>query len=391
MAPFSGVLEVKPFKAAVSDSALEDFKQLLRLSKVGPATLENSSQADSAYGLSRDWTEKAKDYWLNKYDWRKTEERINSFENYKATITGEDGENLDIHFLALRSSKPDAVPVVLLHGWPGSVLEFLGMLDLARNKYKSEDLPYTFIVPSLPGYAYSSGPSMKSESTCETMAYFVDKLMVGLGFGSGYIAQGGDIGSFVSRILGAQYESCKAVHVNFNIMQPPEGEASKDITAMEMKGLERAGQFNEQGSSYAMEHGQRPATIGLVLSTSPLALLIWIGEKYLEWVDDHLSLDHILDSVSLYWFTDSFPRAIYPYRQFFGPKPKAITKAYYIGKPMGYSWFPREIAPMPLGWVRTTGNLVWHKSHEKGGHFAALERPQDLLDDVEEFVKAVWK
>jgi pimeloyl-ACP methyl ester carboxylesterase len=145
---------------------------------------------------------------------RKTEARINSFDNYTASIEGEDGESLDIHFIALQSTKPKAVPIVLLHGWPGSPLEFLGLLDLARNKYKQpSDLPYTFIVPSLPGYAFSSGPSSKSESTCETMAYVVDKLMTGLGFGgSGYVAQGGDIGSFVARILGAGYESCKAVH-----------------------------------------------------------------------------------------------------------------------------------------------------------------------------------
>jgi pimeloyl-ACP methyl ester carboxylesterase len=124
-----------------------------------------------------------------------------------------------MHFIALRSAKSDAVPVVLLHGWPGSPLEFLGMLDLARNKYKSEDLPYTFIVPSLPGYAYSSGPSLKTESTNETMAYFVDKLMVGLGFGNGYIAQGGDIGSFVARILAARHEACKAAHSQYKSLR----------------------------------------------------------------------------------------------------------------------------------------------------------------------------
>lgn len=116
-----------------------------------------------------------------------------------------------------------------------------------------------------------------------------------------------------------------------------------------------------------------------------------IGEKFLDWVDEPLSLDQILDSVSLYWFTETFPRAIYPYRQFFGPAPEAIPLKHYVDKPLGYSCFPAEIAPIPKAWVATTGNLVWYKRHEKGGHFAAMERPQHLLQDIEEFVAAVWK
>ena len=144
---------------------------------------------------------------------RKTEARINSFDNFKATIDGQDGSVSEMHFIALKSHKANAIPIVLLHGWPGSPLEFLDMLDLARTQYKPDQLPYTFIVPSLPGYGFSAGPSLTEESNCESMAYAIDKLMVGLGFGKGYVAQGGDIGSFVARILAARYEACKAVHL----------------------------------------------------------------------------------------------------------------------------------------------------------------------------------
>jgi hypothetical protein len=193
-------------------------------------------------------------------------------------------------------------------------------------------------------------------------------------------------------------------------MPPPEGVANEDINQAEFQGLARAGAFGAQGDAYAREHGQRPATIGLLLSTSPLALLIWyvineliqslrasltvsnrIGEKFLDWVDEPLTTDQILDSVSLYWFTETFPRAIYPYRQFFGPSPEAISSKHYVDKPLGYSWYPKEIAPIPQAWVKMTGNLVWYKQHDKGGHFAALERPKEMLEDVEAFVKAVWK
>ncbi|CAK1356652.1 unnamed protein product [Cercospora beticola] len=391
MATFSGSLDVRPFQVSVSEEAISDFKQLLSLSKIGPATFENATKPSQTYGLSRAWVENARETWLSKYDWRKTEARINSFENFKATVAGADGDEVDMHFIALRSTKANAIPVVLLHGWPGSPLEFLGVLEAARAKYDASDFPYTFLVPSLPGYGFTTGPSLQKESNCESMAELVNALMVGLGFGGGYVAQGGDIGSFVARILGATYEGCKAVHINFALMPPPEGVSPDKIHPLELQGLERAGGFGAQGDAYAREHGQRPATIGLLLSTSPLALLIWIGEKFLEWVDEPLSLNDILDSVSLYWFTETFPRAIYPYRQFFGPTPEAIPLKHHVSKPLGYSWFPKEIAPIPKAWVATTGNLVWHKQHTKGGHFAAMEGPQVLLQDIEEFISAVWK
>lgn len=119
---------------------------------------------------------------------------------------------MDLHFIALRSAREDAVPVVLCHGWPGSPLEFLDLLDLARNKYSESELPYTFIVPSLPGYGFSGGPGLQSAPSSGLAAVVVNSLMVGLGFGAGYVAQGGDIGSFVARRLSAEYESCKAAH-----------------------------------------------------------------------------------------------------------------------------------------------------------------------------------
>lgn len=191
-------------------------------------------------------------------------------------------------------------------------------------------------------------------------------------------------------------------------MPPPQEVEAGDMNEEEIQGLGRAAAFGAQGDAYAREHGQRPATIGLLLSTSPLALLIWygslkgeqhrhdansfygrIGEKFLDWVDDALTLDQILDHVSLYWLTETFPRAIYPYRQFFGPSPEAIPLKHYVDKPLGYSWFPKEIAPIPKAWVNTTSNLVWYRQHTQGGHFAALERPKDLFKDIEDFINQI--
>ncbi|KAB8349429.1 hypothetical protein FH972_023456 [Carpinus fangiana] len=392
--PSKSNLKVSPFQAAVSEDALREFQDLIRLAKLGPRTFENTRGDDRKFGLQHDWATNAKDAWQNHYDWRKTEARINSVPNFKADVVDDDGDTYSIHFQALFSEKPDAQPLVFLHGWPGSFLEFGQILDLLKAKYSAADLPYHVVVPSLPGYGYSAGPSLKTNWATQDIARIVDKLMVGLGFGDGYIAQGGDLGSFTAQVLVAKHAACKASHVNFLFMAPPKDVSNDQISETEMKGLARAQWFSNGGDAYGREHGSRPATIGLVLSSSPWALFCWISEKFLEWTDQDPPLSSILDSVSLYWFTESFPRAIYPYRQYFDPAASEVfygSADYRTTKPLGYSWFPLELAPLPKAWVSTVGNLVWHKQHESGGHFAAMEKPKELLADIEDFVVTVNK
>lgn len=279
----------------------------------------------------------------------------------------------------------------MLHGWPGSFLEFLPILRLLKGKYTPQTLPYHVIVPSLPGYAYSSPPPLNRDFRLENCAEIMDKLMVGLGFSDGYVVQGGDIGSIVARVLGALQPRAKAVHLNFCIMPDPGNVPQTELNEVE-KGLLRAQKFHLLESSYALQHATKPSTIGLVLATNPLALLAWIGEKFLDWTDEDPPLDTILESVALYWLTECYPTSIWPYRQLFTP---GVIGAHenpdlHIKKPLGYSWFPKELAPIPRAWVATTGNLVFSRQHEHGGHFAALERPEVLLKDVEDFVAQVW-
>ncbi|TIA61200.1 alpha/beta-hydrolase [Aureobasidium pullulans] len=244
------------------------------------------------------------------------------------------------------------------------------MLTVIKKQYPNpEDLPYHIIVPSLPGYAFSSSPPIDRDFKADDMAPVMNALMVALGFGSGYIAQGGDLGSFIARQLGVENEECK---VNLYQLPAPSNASSLPISQTEKLGLERAKAFTETGSAYAREHGTRTATIGLVLSSSPLALLTWIGEKFLEWTDADPTLDEILDSM-------------------FGPGAAKPRFAHPSSKPQGYSYFPKEISPTPVSWVKETGNFVHTASHEEGGHFAAMEKPEVLWGDVEEFVKAAWK
>ena len=341
---------------------------------------------------------------------RKHEDDINSFPHFWANVPAFDS-TIGIHFVALFSQKPDAVPLLLLHGWPGSFLEFLGILRILRERYPDpKTLPYHVIVPSLPGYALSDAPPLNRDFDFEDIARIFDHLLVQILGLKGYIGQAGDVGSRVVRILAAQYEHCRGTHLNLCNLSQPEGKSVDDLEAYEKKGLERYDQFKAKGAAYAQMHATRPGTIGLALSSSPLALLSWVGEKFLEWTDpDSFPADaklpetqvpystalmrEALLSVSLYWFSGHAHTNLYSYRHVsttIGGKDHSY-KGYHIHAPkkLGYSYFPHDIAPTPKSWVATTGNLVDCKIHDKGGHFAALELPEVLLADFEDFVAKV--
>ncbi|GAM88923.1 hypothetical protein ANO11243_069570 [Dothideomycetidae sp. 11243] len=392
-APAKATAKPTPFTAKVSDEKLKQMLDLVKLSPIGPESWENLDESRT-WGMNRKWLSKAKDHWESKFDWRATEKRINSFPNYTLPIRDDDGSEYTMHFIALYSEKEDAIPIAFYHGWPGSFLEFLDLLDLIKQKYTPENLPYHIIVPSLPGYTFSSGPPLNKDCSRIEMARVCQKLMHQLGFSDGYIAQGGDLGSFVARQSAQQDAACKAFHVNMCMIPPPENKDTLPMDELEIKAAPKGKRWIDYGTSYGQEHGTRTGTIGLVLSASPLAMLAWIGEKFLEWSDQDPPVDQILESVSLYWLTDTFPRCIYPYRSIYGPNHAAINaeleKTKEKTKPMGYSWFPHELVPTPVSWVATSGNLVWYKRHASGGHFAAMERPKELFDDVEEFVKVAW-
>lgn len=299
-------------------------------------------------------------------------------------------------FTAGQVGNPAPAPEDQIHLEAGSFLEFLPMLDVMKKKYTAEDLPYHLVVPSLIGYTLSSAPPTDKTFKTRDIARIMDKLLTSLGFAGGYVAQGGDIGSGVARILGANFPSCKAAHVNMcSIGGSPTDVPEGSINEAEMAAMKRGGTWVEHGTAYAKEHGTRPATIGFVLASSPLALLAWVGEKFLEWTDEDPSRDTILEAVSLYWFTETFPRCIFPYREWWGQKeePSLDTERKwetYVNKPFGYSWFPKELFPAPKAMAAKVGNLVWHRQHTKGGHFAALERPVEFAQDVEDFVATAW-
>ncbi len=250
-------------------------------------------------------------------------------------------------------------------------------------------------MPSLPGYTFSSPPPSDKNFRPDDAARVFDTLAATtLGFKS-YMVQGGDLGGRIARIIAATYPSCKAVHLNTHPMPAPAPDELKKrspINDTEEAGLERHAFFLHNGTAYAFEHATRPATIGAVLSSSPLALLSWIGEKFLDWTDEpHPPLDVILESVTLYWLTNCAATSLYSYRAFYGPNADShgSKKWHIFDKSLGYSWFPKELNPIPRAWIETTGYLVFYRQHEKGGHFAALERPEELWADIDEFAQSV--
>ncbi|GAB7365446.1 hypothetical protein MBLNU230_g6520t1 [Neophaeotheca triangularis] len=388
--PSAATLKPQPFKANIDDKKLSDLQNLIKLSPIGPQTWENSTAGREKFGLQRDWLINAKDHWANKFNWRDVETRINNLPNYTAKITDDVlNTQVDVHFIALYSQKADAIPLAFYHGWPGSFLEFLPILELLKSKYSPQDLPYHIIVPSLPGYTYSSGPG-DVDYNIRAAASCMHNLMLGLGFGSGYLAQGGDLGSFISNLQAVSYDACKGFHLNMVAVGPPENAEKLHIDEVEAKALPRGKAFHAYGSAYGMEHGTRTGTIGLALSSSPLALLAWIGEKFLEWTDEDPPLDDILASVTLYWLTETFPRCIYPYRGIYSEPREPMP--FVQNKPFGYSFFPLELMPTPKSWAaEKVGELMFYGQHTTGGHFAAMEQPKVLLADVEEWAAKAWK
>lgn len=320
MAPYTKLpskVKVKPvpFTAHISDEKLKLMIDLVKLSPIAVPTFENLDKSRT-HGVNQPWIAAAKEHWATKFDWRATEKHINSFPNYTVDVTDDDGAVVNMHFIALFSDKEDAIPIVFFHGWPGSFLEFLDMFDLIKKKYSPEQLPYHIVVPSLPGFTFSSGAPTTKDWADIDLARICRKFVHALGFGDGYIAQGGDVGSFVAKQCARDDPACKAFHNNASvILPPPENHEQLETTELEKKMMSTRGQaFIDYGDAYGREHGTRAGTIGLVLSASPIALLAWVGEKFLEWSDEDPPVDKILDCVSLYWLTDTMPRCIYTYR-----------------------------------------------------------------------------
>jgi pimeloyl-ACP methyl ester carboxylesterase len=380
-------LRTVPFTVDVPDAVLVDLHDRLSRTRFP----EQIPGAGWDYGTELGYVRDLVTYWNESYDWRKQEARLNSFEQFVTEIDGQ-----RVHFLHVRSPESDALPLVMTHGWPGSVVEFLdiiGPLVNPRGYGGDPEDAFHVVCPSIPGYGFS-GPTRERGWDPQRVAGAFATLMAGLGY-ERYGAQGGDWGSMISTQLAlADPEHVAGLHLNMVIALPPEGEDFSTLTETEMAGLTSAADYMENDSGYAKIQGTKPQTIGYLLDDSPAGLAAWIVEKFRTWsdcdgdVERRFTKDTLLTNIMLYWVTatgHSSGRLYYEATKAGG----FVAKGRRVEVPTGAAIFPKEIIRPPRRWAERSYNITRWTEMPSGGHFAALEEPTLLVDDVRSFFASV--
>lgn len=378
---------IRPFRIQVDDAVLADLKQRLARARF-PQGIDGSGWE---YGVDLDYMRQLVDYWRDSYDWREHERRLNQFDQFVTTIDG-----IDLHFIHVRSKEPGALPLVITHGWPGSVYEFYKIIgpltDPVAHGGKSEDA-FHVVCPSLPGFGFSSPPREPGWSVSR-MSGVIAKLMARLGY-TRYGAQGGDWGAGVSKWLGTyDADHVVGVHINFvTAGSPPDGDPYAGVSAEERRRHETRRAELDKHRAYSQIQGTRPQTLGFALNDSPVGLAAWIVDKFWAWsdhrgnLDNSFTKDELLTGVMIYWVTQTPASAarIYYEREFFGGGGRAGRA------PVGCVIFPKEISLPPRKWAEAQMNVVHWTEMPRGGHFAALEVPQLLVGDVRAFFAPLRK
>ncbi|KAL3467670.1 Alpha/Beta hydrolase protein [Aspergillus heterothallicus] len=379
---------ITPFKVEVPSEEILRLRGKLEGTRIPQHSIV--PQAESDYGPPLEWFHRLYQKWINEFDWIAVQQHLNRHPHFLAHIQDE-GHNLDIHFTHVVSQRKNAIPLLLIHGWPGSFYEFDRVVDQFVAPESSTDAAFSVVVPSLPGFCWSSNPPRRGW-TLQDNARVLDHLMGLLGYDS-YVVQAGDWGSFVARELGSKYRRCKAVHLNFS----PATEDLPSQSDSEKRRAERSQDWLDNHLGYAVCMRTRPQTLGFALSDNPIGILSWVGEKYHElvaparWNDpewDHI----ILTQVSLYYFTDCIMPSMLPYYE----NVKHAEFAKYFMKeenkvkvPLAYTSFLYDSRPGNQRSASQTGNLKFYNEFDEGGHFAALECPDIILRDCRKFFQDV--
>ncbi|KAJ5290641.1 uncharacterized protein N7443_010894 [Penicillium atrosanguineum] len=385
----------QPYTISVSDDVLEELKQRLTYARY-PSQFESPDQDSWDFGVPVAEVKRLTAYWKDGFDWRKAEAQLNELPQYHTEIEVEKFGSLDIHFVHQVSSVKNAIPLLFSHGWPGSFIEVSKLLPLLKA---GADRPaFHIVAPSLPNFGFSSGVTRRGFGLAQ-YAEVLHKLMVKLGYDK-YVTQGGDWGFWVTRSIGLLYpEHCKASHVNMIVARPPQW-ADNPLLALqhifqpynvrEKAGRERSDWFDHEGYGYNMLQSTKPQTVGVALADSPVTLLAWIYEKLHDWTDSYSwTDDEILTWVSIYWFSKAGPEAsvrIY-YEALHAKTPTEIPyhklRSYVPHVKLGLVHLPREISVVPTTWAATLGPVVRQSEHDHGGHFAAWEVPDVIVQDLQ--------
>nr|WP_047169515.1 epoxide hydrolase [Sphingomonas sp. Y57] len=366
----------RPFVIDVAESALDDLRA--RLANVRWPDREVVD--DWSQGVPLDQVRALVDHWANRYDWRRCERMLNAFGQYRMDVDG-----LGIHFIHARSKHVDALPLLITHGWPGSVIEFhkiIGpLVDPTAHGGRAEDA-FHVIAPSLPGYAFSDKPRATGTGQRQTARLWIT-LMRQLGYRS-YVAQGGDWGALVTTELGALAPpELRAIHLNmqFVIPAPPYGE----LDAEQQRALDQMAHYGRSEAGYSTQQATRPQTLGYGLADSPVGQAAWIFEKLQGWSDcdgnalNIFSYDEMLDNIMLYWLTNSATSAA----RFYWESYDIVSAQPRIDIPVGCSLFPKELFNAPRSWADDFySNIIHWNKLDKGGHFAAFEQPETFVREL---------
>jgi pimeloyl-ACP methyl ester carboxylesterase len=376
---------IEEFEVHVPDGVLEDLRRRLTLTRF-PDQIPGTSWE---YGMPIAYLRDLVEYWRDAYDWRAQEARINQLSHYRTTIDGQ-----SIHFVRARSERSDAFPLLLIHGWPGSFIEFLDAIPRLVNPEKygghSRDA-FDVVIPSLPGYGYSEPPRTPGWDVERIADAFV-ALMDRLGYQS-YGAQGGDWGAQVTTRIGLRDpRHCAGIHLNMPLGAAPQNR--EDLSDDEKSDLDAMAQFQREESGYANEQGTKPQTLGVALNDSPAGLLAWIVEKFRTWSDcgghpeNSFSRDQLITNVMLYWLTETSASSARLYWESRHSGSWAETLP-FIGTPTGVARFPKEVLRWPRSLVERQYNVTHWSTMPRGGHFAAMEQPDLFADDVRDFFRTV--
>jgi epoxide hydrolase len=389
VAPSGGVTRaaedtsVNRFAIHVADADLADLKARLARARL-PDEIPGS---DWTYGTSRAYLESLVRYWRDRFDWRAQERALNRFEQFTTTIDG-----LKIHFIHRRSKQPNALPLLVTHGWPGSIVEFTKVIepltDPLAHGGRADDA-FDIVAPSLPGFGFSDKPRERGFDPTR-MAAIEATLMARLGYGR-YGVQGGDWGSIVgTRIALNDAPHVAGLHLNMCRTGPPPGASPTDgLTAAELDRVKRVEAWQNEETGYQRIQGTKPQTLGYALNDSPVGLAAWIVEKFRSWCDCDgnpekiFSKDELLTNITLYWLTETATSSARIYYETTHAAPVPANRR--IEVPTACADFPKEPIWSPRKWMEARYNITRWTEMPRGGHFAAFEQPRLFVDDVRAF------
>ncbi len=371
-----------PFRLSVPDDDITDLKSRLARTRFP----DQAPDAPWAYGTDLDYMKELVPYWRDQFDWRAQEAALNAFPQFKVPLHG-----IDLHYLHVPGKGPNPTPLLLSHGWPGSVYEFLEIIprltDPARFGGDPADA-FTVVAPSLPGYGLSFSPGQKRFNIEAITSCFCDLMTDVLGY-KRFAAQGGDWGAAVTSRLGlAHADSVIGIHINL-LMVARDRPPPADPTEAEKRYFAELADWLKEETGYQWIQGTRPQTLAYGLTDSPAGLAAWIAEKFRAWTDPEskISRDHLLANISLYWFTAAIGSSFWPYYARMHsqwPIPAGST----INVPTGYCAFPHEIVRPPRSVAeRTYANIQRWTAMPSGGHFAAMEQPEALAKEIQAFFR----